>query len=49
MIQYSNEGVSFNIILTKEEIKLIEHLVDIDIECDEDMSYAISVILEQVK
>ena len=49
MIQNLKGDISFNIKLTKEEIELIEYLVGLSIEYDEDMSYAISVILEQVK
>jgi hypothetical protein len=49
MIQNLKGSVSFNITLTKYEIELIEHLVGLSIECDEDVSYAIGVILEQVK
>ena len=49
MIQNLKGGASFNIKLTKEEIELIEHLVGLDIYNDEDISYAISVILEQAK
>jgi hypothetical protein len=49
MIQSLKGDASFNIELTKQEIELIEYLVDLKIESDEDLSYAISVILEQVK
>lgn len=49
MIKNLKGGARFNIELTKQEIELIECLIDIKIESNEDLNYAISVILEQVK
>lgn len=49
MIKNLKGGARFDIELTKQEIELIERLIDVKIESNKDLNYAIGVILEQVK